>query len=160
MRRLLLALLLGAQMAAAPVAAAPAPTLALAGKITINGDSFTVDDTKHQATFSGHVVVTHTQLNLTADQVVAFYGAAGASSIKSFEATGHVKIVTKEQTATGDRAVFDPKTRLLHLTGNVVVDSASGEVKSSELLVDLNKNTSVFSGTKSGGRVTGVFTSQ
>jgi lipopolysaccharide export system protein LptA len=153
------ALMLVAALAASPVAAAPPPE-APAGKIAITGNSFVVDDAKHQATFSGDVAVNHPQMKLTADQVVAFYGAAGASTITNFEATGHVKIVTSEQTATGEKAIFDPKTRILTLTGNVLVSSATGQVKAPQLLVDLKKKTSVFSTGKSGGRVTGVFSSE
>lgn len=128
-------------------------------KVSVTGDSFTVEDKTHKATFTGNVVVTEARLKLTADQVVAFYGAGGASNIKSFQATGHVKIVTKDQTATGDKAIFDPKTKILTLSGNVLVVSASGQMKGPELTLDLNKSTSVFSGGKS-GRVTGVFNSQ
>ena len=99
-------------------------------------------------------------MTLTSDKVVAHYGAAGASSVKSFEATGNVKIVTKDQTGTGDKAVYDPATRLLRLSGNVVVTGTAGQVKGGELVIDLKTNTSTFSGSKAGGRVTGVFTSQ
>ena len=147
-------------VAAPATAAGPAAPDLVAGKVTITGDSFVIDDKTHQAVFSGHVVAIQAKMTLNADKVIAFYGNAGASSIKSFEATGHVKIVTQDQTATGERAVYDPKTRLLHLTGNVVVTGASGQVQGPELIVDLKKNTSAFSGGKSGGRVTGVFTSQ
>jgi lipopolysaccharide export system protein LptA len=143
----------------APAMAASAP-VAGAAKISITGDSFTVDDPHHQAVFTGHVIARNDQMTMTSDKVVAFYGEAGASSIKSFEATGHVKIVTKEQTATGERAVFDPKTYLLTLTGNVLVTTTTGQVQAAQLVVNVRKNTSVFTGGKSGGRVTGVFTSQ
>ena len=140
----------------APVTGASADT---ADKVAVTGDTFTVEEKTHQATFSGNVVVTEARLKLTADQVVATYGDGGASNIKSFVATGHVKIVTKDQTATGEKATFDPKTKILTLTGNVLVVSAAGQMKGPELTLDLKQSTSVFSGGKS-GRVTGVFTSQ
>jgi lipopolysaccharide export system protein LptA len=141
---------------AVPVLAATAA----AGNVAITGDSFVVDDAQHQATFTGNVVVTQSSLNLTADRVVANYGAAGSTAINSFEATGRVKIVTKGQTATGDVADYDPAARVLTLSGNVAVVSASGSVKGGTLVIDLKTNTSKFTGSKSGGRVTGVFSSQ
>ena len=61
--------------------------------------------------------------------------------------------------ATGDRATFDPVAQILKLNGNVKVKNSSGNVSGPELVVDLKKNTSVFSGGKA-GRVTGVFTPQ
>jgi len=140
--------------------AAPAPSFSTS-QVSITGDSFVVDDKAHQAVFTGHVVVVQSTMTVNADRVVAFYGNKGPSSIKTFEATGNVKIVTKDQTATGDKAVYDPTTHLLHLTGNVIVTNASGQVHSTELVVDLKRNTSTFTGSgKPGGRVTGTFTSE
>ncbi|HTJ56024.1 MAG TPA: LptA/OstA family protein [Devosiaceae bacterium] len=151
------AFLLGALPAlAASAVAVPTPT----GKISITGDSFVVDDATHQATFTGSVFVDHPEIKVNADKVVAFYGQGGASNITNFEATGNVKIVTKDQTATGEKAVFDPKTHVLRLTGNVIVVGSTGRVRAPELVVDLKKKTSEFSSGKTGGRVTGVFTSQ
>jgi len=157
------ALLASPALAASPDAGATAASAAVSaatgGQVTITGDSFVVDDPNHQAIFSGNVVVKHSQLTLNADKVTAVYATAGTTSIKSLIATGNVKIITKEQTATGNRAVFDPKTSLLTLTGNVIVTTKSGQVQSSQLVVNVKKNTSTFSGGKA-GRVTGVFTSQ
>ena len=164
MRRMLLILPM-LLLWALPALADDAPTasslsgLSGAGKVAITGDNFSVDDNTHQATFLGNVVVDNDDIKLTSDKVVASYGQGGATNISNFEATGHVKIVTKDQTATGDKAIFDPKTKILTLSGNVLVVSASGQMKGPELTLDLNKSTSVFSGGKS-GRVTGVFNSQ
>ena len=141
------------------LALAATPAAPAGSTVTITADNFVVDEGKNSATFSGHVYVVQPKVKVWADSVVALYGAGGSSDIKSFESTGHVKLVTTSQTATGDRAVFDPKTQILTLTGNVVVTTATGEVRGPSLVVDLNKNTSVFSGGKS-GRVTGVFTPQ
>jgi lipopolysaccharide export system protein LptA len=140
----------GPAFAATP--AAPPP----AGKVTITSDHFVVRDAEHQAVFSGNVVVVQPTVTVHADEVVAQYGARGASSLSDFTASGHVVLITAEQTATGDVAVFDPKSQLLTLTGNVVVTNKSGEVKSDRLVVDLGKHVSVFS--SKGGRITGTFT--
>lgn len=125
--------------------------------VKITGDNFVVDDANHVATFTGNVVVTRTKLNVWAAKVVINYGEGGPSDITSFVATGRVRIKTPEQDATGDKAVYDPNTQLLHLTGNVIVVNSSGTVGSPELVVDLETNNSTFTSAK-GGRVTGVFT--
>ena len=62
-------------------------------------------------------------------------------------------------TAYGDKAVYDPNTQLLHLTGHVIVVNSSGTVGSPELVVNMITNTSTFTAT-TGTRVTGVFTPQ
>lgn len=136
------------------------PLLAAAasgGPVNITGDNFVVDDASHLATFTGNVVVTRTNLKVWAPKVVIDYGEGGPSNIKSFVATGGVRIKTPDQDATGDKAVYDPNTKLLHLTGHVMVVNSTGTVGSPELVVDLETNKSVFTGTQ-GGRVTGVFT--
>jgi lipopolysaccharide export system protein LptA len=125
--------------------------------VKITGDTFVVDDANHVATFTGKVVVLRTKLTVWAAKVVVDYGKGGPSDIKSFVATGNVRIKTPEQDATGDKAVYNPTTQMLHLTGHVMVVNSTGTVGSSELMVNLVTNSSTFTSTK-GGRVTGVFT--
>ncbi len=146
-RRLLLAALLALPLLAA--AEAPNP-------VKITSDKFEVDDAKHLATFTGKVVVLRKDLTVWAPKVVVDYGDGGPGNIKTFVASGGVRIKTPSQDATGDQAVYNPKTQLLRLTGHVMVVSESGTVGSPDLVVDLQNNTSVFTSTKS-GRVTGVF---
>lgn len=128
-------------------------------EVNITADLFTLDEQTSTAVFTGNVVVVHPTVTVWAPKVVATYGAGGTSDIKTFEATGAVKLETTDQTATGQRAVFTPGDQLLRLTGDVVVVNAGGTVNSDELVVNLETNVSTFtSGQK--GRVTGVFTSQ
>jgi lipopolysaccharide export system protein LptA len=128
--------------------------------VQITSDLFTVDETTKEAVFTGNVVVVHPAVKVWAAKVIAVYGNAGPSDIESFIASGSVKLETPEQTATGDRAVFTPGDQLLRLTGNVQVVNASGTIAAGELVVNLETNVSTFTSNGSGGRVTGVFTSQ
>lgn len=130
-------------------------TGAAADPVKITSDKFVADDTKHIATFSGEVVVSRTGLTVWADQVVVLYGADGPSSISKLTASGGVKVKARDTTATGDEAVYDPKTQLLHLTGHVLVTTGKNTIGSTDLVVDLKTNVSTFS--SGGGRVSGVF---
>ena len=127
--------------------------------VKITADLFVVDETSKVATFTGKVVVIRKDLTVWAPKVVVDYGEEGPSSIKSFVASGGVRIKTKDQDATGDRAIYDPTGQTLRVTGNVMVINASSTVGGPDLLIDLNANTTTFTGGK-GGRVTGVFTPQ
>lgn len=129
-------------------------------QVEITADLFTVDETTKEAVFTGNVVVVHPTVKVWADKVVAIYGEAGPGDIESFIATGSVRLVTDEQDATGERAVFTPGDQLLRLTGNVKVINSSGTIDAGELVVNLDTNVSTFTSAGSGGRVTGVFTSQ
>ena len=128
-------------------------------QVEISADLFTIEEDTREAIFTGTVVVKHPSVNVWASKVIATYGEGGTSDIRSFEATGAVKLETKDLTATGERAVFTPGDQMLRLTGNVEVVNAGGTVRSSELVVDMASGVSTFSA-GSGGRVTGVFTSQ
>ncbi|HEV7277764.1 MAG TPA: lipopolysaccharide transport periplasmic protein LptA [Devosiaceae bacterium] len=132
---------------------------ALAQQVTVTSDHFEVAEAASEATFTGSVVVKRTGLTVWADKVVVAYASGGMEDIESMVATGNVRLKTDDQVATGQRAHFDPDSQVLRLTGNVVVENASGTVEGPELVVDLAANTSVFTGSQ-GSRVTGVFTPQ
>ncbi len=153
MRRLLIALVSLAGLASLSL---PAGAQSGAEEVKITADQFVIDDVKQTATFTGKVVVLRKDMTVWAAKVVVDYGEGGPSNIKSFVATGNVRIKTADQDATGDRAIFNPGAETLKLTGNVMVVNASSTVGGPDLLIDLNANTTTFTG-GSGGRVTGVF---
>ncbi len=129
-------------------------------RVEITSDLFVMNEAVRQAEFTGNVVVVHPNVTVWAPKVLATYGDGGTSDIKTFEASGgNVRLKTKDQDATGERAVFTPADQLLRLTGNVKVTNASGTVDANELVVNLETNVSTFTST-GGGRVTGIFTSQ
>jgi len=143
---------------AALVAFATGPALA-ESPVKITADTFLVNEADTEATFTGNVVVIRPGLNVWADKVVVDYGEGGPGDIKTFVATGHVRLKTEDQDATGDRATFNPQTQILRLMGNVVVVNSAGTLNGPELEINLADNTTVFTGGK-GGRVTGVFNTQ
>jgi lipopolysaccharide export system protein LptA len=128
-------------------------------QVKVTSDVFVVEEAASEAVFTGNVVVERTGLTVWADEVVVEYAEGGMEEIESFVATGSVRLKTPDQDATGDWAHFDPDTQLLRLTGNVVVVNEAGTVEGPELLVNLEDNSSVFTGSD-GARVTGVFTAQ
>jgi lipopolysaccharide export system protein LptA len=150
MKRALSILLATSLLAAAPVAAQEQDP------VKITADKFVIDDASRVATFTGKVVVIRNDLTVWAPKVVVDYGEGGPSSIKSFVASGGVRIKTGEQDATGDFAIYDPGAETLRITGNVMIVNASSTVGGPDMIINLKTNTTVFSG----GRVTGVFTPQ
>ena len=127
--------------------------------IEVTADTFVVDQANSEATFTGNVVITRSDLKVWADKVLVTFGKEGLQNIQHITATGRVRLKTDEQDATGDRATFDPNSQIMRLTGNVTVVNASGTLNGPELVVDLVNQTTTFSAS-GGGRVTGVFTPQ
>lgn len=134
-----------------------APALAQQGPVEITSDRFVVNEGEAQATFSGNVVVKQTGLTVYAQRLVVHYGAGGSSDLKDFVASGNVRVVQPDQTATSNRGVFTPATNILRLTGNVKVTNSAGTVSGPALEVNINSGISEFVGQGSGGRVTGIF---
>lgn len=140
---------------AAALTLAATPALAQ-NRVQVTADTFVVDQQNSEATFTGNVVVTRSDLTVWADEVlVTFEGQM--ENIRHVTATGKVRLKTDTQEATGDRASFAPDSQILRLSGNVTVVNASGTVSGPELVLDLANDTSTFS-SSGGGRVTGVFT--
>lgn len=124
-------------------------------QVRVTSDTFVVDQQANQATFTGSVVVTRSDLTMWADRVVATF-EGNMENIKLITATGSVRLKTSAQDATGERATFAPDSQILRLSGNVTVTSDSGTLNGPELVVDLANNITTFSAS-GGGRVTGVF---
>lgn len=129
-------------------------------QIEITSDSFFVDDNKTRAVFSGNVIIKQPDLTVWANEVVVLYGEGGPSDLKEFEAIGNVKIKQPEQSASGDRGIYNPKVKILRLFGNVSVTNESGTITGKELIVDIASGTSSFPADGDGSRVTAIFSAQ
>jgi lipopolysaccharide export system protein LptA len=80
-------------------------------------------------------------------------GPGGNSSIKKLEALGGVFVTQKDQTATGDKGLFDMKANTITLSGNVLITQNQNVLKGERLVVDMGTGAARVEG----GRVTGVF---
>lgn len=140
--------------------------------IAIEADQLEVRDEEGLATFIGNVVVRQGDVTLTASTLNVYYtgsaqergtdqeGGAG-QEIDRLEAIGGVVVTSGDQKASGDRGVFEAKTEVITLTGNVVLTQGANVLRGTRMVVDLAAGTSrVFSegGASSGGRVQGLFT--
>ncbi len=64
------------------------------------------------------------------------FSPQGAQDIRRIEARGGVTITTREQIATGDLGVYDPKKKTMTLTGNVVVSQGKNVLHGDSVVVD------------------------
>ncbi|MCK0207579.1 organic solvent tolerance protein OstA [Starkeya koreensis] len=145
--------------------------------IRINANSLEVRDQEKQAVFSGNVVVQQGDTTLRCRELVVYYdgkktgaaadgakdGAKGgatpnaealaagspinSSAIRRLEIIGSVVVTTKEQTATGDKGVFETAANTITLVGNpVVLTSGPNVIRGKQLTVDLASGLSRFDG--------------
>jgi lipopolysaccharide export system protein LptA len=135
--------------------------------VKIEAASLEVRDKEKIATFSGNVVVTQGDTTMKCKSLIVHYdtdskssgmktaqpGPGGSSSIKKLEALGGVFVTQKDQTATGNKGLFDMKTNTITLDGNVLITQNQNVLKGERLVVDMATGAARVEG----GRVTGVF---
>jgi lipopolysaccharide export system protein LptA len=137
--------------------------------VQIEAATLDVRDKDKIATFSGNVHVIQGDTDLRTKKLVVFYedaaankdnnikaaepGPGGSSQIKRLEAIGDVFVTQKNQTAQGEKGVFDMKTNTITLTGNVIVSQGQDVLRGERLVVDRTTGLSRMEG----GRVQGIF---
>jgi len=131
--------------------------------VQIEAASLEVRDKDKLATFSGNVKVVQGDMVMRCKSLLVFYeqqgqqagaqtmkaatpGPGGSSQISRLEATGGVTVNQKDQTATGDKALFDMKANTVTLQGNVVVSQGQNIMRGDRLVVNLTTGVSRVDG--------------
>ncbi|HUI98524.1 MAG TPA: LptA/OstA family protein [Xanthobacteraceae bacterium] len=134
--------------------------------VKITSVSLDVRDRNKMATFAGNVQLVQGDTTLRCKTLVVYYdgddasrppgssaplpGAGGNSQIRRMEAKGDVVVTQKDQTATGDSAIFDAKDNTVRLYppsgGTVVVSQGPNVVRGPRLVVHLDTGVSHFEG--------------
>jgi lipopolysaccharide export system protein LptA len=133
--------------------------------VKITSVSLDVRDRTKVATFSGNVQLVQGDTTLRCKTLVVFYdnaqsngatvkaatpGPAGTDQIRRIEAMGNVIVTQKDQTATGDKAVYDIKDDTVRLYpapgGYVAVTQGPNVVRGPSLTVHLDTGISHFEG--------------
>jgi len=123
--------------------------------VKINAAALEVRDKDKIATFSGDVRAIQGDTDLRCKTLTVHYdeeqraggmkaadpGPAGQQQIRKIEAKGGVVVTQKDQTATGDSAIFDMRANTVTLIGNVVVTKSQDILRGHRLVVDLTKGT-------------------
>jgi lipopolysaccharide export system protein LptA len=143
--------------------------------IHINSRRLEVQDKKKVATFVGDVHLTQGDTTLTCQTLIVYYEqnaasgkdpgvvqaqsgpAGGQQQIRRLIAKGDVVVMQKDQTATGNQGVFEMKTNIVTLEGNVVVTQGPNVVRGDRLVVDLTSGLSRVQSAHGNGRVEGLF---
>jgi lipopolysaccharide export system protein LptA len=174
LRPALAALLLALGLAAAAAQTKPPAPGGKAQReqpIEINADTLEVQQDKQVAIFTGNVDAVQGELRLKADQLKVWYrqgekgekgekaAAAGAATpagaIVRIDAIGRVFVSSPTQTAQGDVGVYDVDSRVITLTGRVVVTQEQNVVRGDRLVMNLDSGQAKMDGQ---GRVHGLFT--
>lgn len=137
--------------------------------VQIEAATLEVRDKDKMATFTGNVHVIQGDTDMRCQTLVVLYedaasakaggattaqpGPGGSSQIKRLDAKGNVIVTQKDQTATGDKGIFDMHANTVTLLGNVVISQGENVLRGDRLIVDLTNGVSRVEG----GRVQGLF---
>jgi lipopolysaccharide export system protein LptA len=105
--------------------------------------------------FVGNVIVTQGDMKMHADRM---HVDTAKGDISQIIATGNVVVTTSTGIGTGDRGIYDVKSRLVTMTGKVVLTKKKDVMRGTKLVMDLNTNLAHLTADGSqGGRVQAVF---
>lgn len=135
--------------------------------IEIEADRLEVDDNKNVATFTGNVKAVQGDFLMQSAELYAFYnedgeGGPGNSDLTKLEAKGKVLLKNgTDSSATSQWAVFDVKTEVVTIGGDVVLSQGKNVLRGEEVVIDLKtgRYRMVTSSTteKGSGRIKGLF---
>lgn len=151
--------------------------------IKIDADRLDVFDRENKAIFAGNVVAVQGDSTIRCSTMTVHYqrgkdagskdtakdavakepeakeakaSAGGDNAIRQVDCAGPVTVVSKDQVATGDNAVFDRVANRVVLTGNVVLSQCQNVTRGSRLVYDLNSGRANMD-PQAGGRVSAMF---
>ncbi len=109
--------------------------------VTITADRLDLSRSEGTALFTGEVLAVQGQMRLTARELLVIYvtlpdGTLG-EEIDRIEAEGEVLLVTPEEAAEGDFAVYTPARNEVLMTGDVLLTQGGNTVAGDRLVVDL-----------------------
>lgn len=145
--------------------------------VEINADTLEVRQQENIAIFTGNVIAVQGDTKLKSDQMIVHYrkksGDSGAAAtdamqgaVERIDVNGNVLLSTPEETASGDKGVYQVSKKLVHLNDNVVLTRGKNILKGNALVYDFTTGKSVINGpaVKSGqtsgtssGRVRALF---
>ena len=137
--------------------------------LSVDADHIEIQDKTQRALFQGKVRARQGAMTVTSDRAEVLYSSSIVDSggappeISQIRASGNVVVTRPNENASGSYAIYDLNKRTITMIGTVVLHRGANVVRGGRLLINLNNNAaSLDSGgkigtSKSGGRVTGVF---
>ena len=105
--------------------------------VDMRADSLEVDNTTGETVFSGNAVLGQGDMRLAAPQIRIIYAAAGDGRIQRLEASGGVTLVTAEEEAEAQSAVYNVIDGTVSMRGAVILTQGPNVLSGDRLDVNL-----------------------
>jgi lipopolysaccharide export system protein LptA len=113
--------------------------------IYITADWMEVDQNKNTITYKGRVVTVQADMTMRSETLTAYYDP-DMKQMKQIVAEGHVNATQGNRVATGEKAVFDDKTKTVTLTGNPVMRQGNNQVSGTKVVYFMDQDRAVAEG--------------
>lgn len=113
--------------------------------IYITADWMEVDRKKNTLTYKGRVVTVQADMTMRSDVLRAYYDPE-MKQMKQIVAEGNVNAVQGNRVATGQKAVFDEKSKTVTLTGNPVMRQGNSQVSGIRVIYFIEEDRAVAEG--------------
>jgi len=110
--------------------------------IYITADWMEVDQRKNTITYKGRVVTVQADMTMRSETLVAYYDPE-MKQMKQIIAEGKVNATQGNRVATGDKAVFDDKTKTVTLTGNPVMRQGNSQVSGTRVIYYMDQDRAI-----------------
>ena len=116
---------------------------AYSNNIIVESDFLEIRDNERKSVFIGNVYAQDDRLEVwSQEMVLQFFDES--NKIKQIYANNNVKVFDGEITATSEEATYDVTNKIVKMTGNIHVKEGDNIVTCDELILDLEKSTSIM----------------
>jgi lipopolysaccharide export system protein LptA len=122
--------------------------------IYITADWMESDQSKNSIVYKGRVVTVQNDMTMRSEMLTAYYDPE-TKQMKQIVAEGKVNATQGNRVATGEKAVFDDKSKTVTLTGNPVMRQGNSQVSGTKVIYFTEQDRSTVEGDKN-NRVTAV----
>jgi lipopolysaccharide export system protein LptA len=105
--------------------------------VEIRADQLEVDNTTGETVFSGNAVLGQGEMRIAAPEIRIFYTTEGERRIERLEASGGVTLVTAEEAAEAQSAIYEVVAGTVRMMGAVILTQGQNILSGDRLDVNL-----------------------
>src|SRR5881275_2969486 len=113
--------------------------------IYITADWMEVDQNKNTITYKGRVVTMQADMTMRSEALIAYYDPE-TKQMRQIVAEGKVNATQGNRVATGEKAVFDDKSKTVTLTGNPVMRQGNSQVTGIKVVYYMDQDRAIAEG--------------
>ena len=113
--------------------------------IYITADWMEVDQNKNTITYKGRVVTIQADMTMRSEALIAYYDPE-TKQMRQIVAEGKVNATQGNRVATGEKAVFDDKSKTVTLTGNPVMRQGNSQVTGTKVVYYMDQDRAIAEG--------------